>query len=190
MSTTQPVSDVEYIVRLNRHTNGHWPSRPEDATADAMIKVSIGIALARLEAMDADDMFGDDATKESKALHFAQLTAMQGWYQTVVALKALVAVDTVKANAVAYDIWSAADAGDSYGEWLWQWAVENDIPVHPDTLGNQTQEQAKANVEAMHERLGSQNDEECDGCSCHKAAPCSHCVEHLDENLKARCERG
>lgn len=49
---------------------------------------------------------------------------VQHAHDVVFLLAELAAVDLGRAERAAHRIWLAAEAGDSYGEWLWQWATE------------------------------------------------------------------
>lgn len=42
-------------------------------------------------------------------------------FDTVKSIRAVQALDPAAADALAADVWLAAWAGDSYGEWLWEW---------------------------------------------------------------------
>jgi hypothetical protein len=150
MTNTETKDD--YITQLHRFNKELYPDREEEVTANRMMRYGIGRALAMMEMKDAaaDVAFKADATDaEKRAYHFAA-EAMICHYDTVFLIKALQEVDAAKAEEVVKVLWGDAESGDSYGEILWEWAVENDIPVDPRTLGNKTVEQHKAEIAAFY----------------------------------------
>jgi hypothetical protein len=81
--------------------------------SDGLSTSAVGVDLA---GFDIGDM-------EARNRYFLNLHRMFHAHDTFIALSALREVDPAKADEVADQIVGAAVAGDSYGEWLWQWAV-------------------------------------------------------------------
>lgn len=63
-----------------------------------------------------------------KLLRYSKASSqMQHMFDMALLLKALVEHAPAQANEAAGELWSAADAGDSYGEWLWEWARDEGL---------------------------------------------------------------
>lgn len=59
--------------------------------------------------------------------YFQNVERVQHAHDLYLALDALRQIDPTKADEVADRIILAAVAGDSYGEWLWEWADEHGL---------------------------------------------------------------
>lgn len=99
-----------------------WPKTPP--TADDMIRYCAALGL--YQSAQAVDLVG--VTRGQGALGAARLrlNAEQviANFDRIRLLRALTAVDPEMADAEASNMWLAAQAGDSYGEMLWEWADE------------------------------------------------------------------
>ena len=101
-----------------------WPrSAP---SADELIRYSIcrGLWCYAASWRAIDDGAFDDRDSEAASRYSLLTHQMIHNHDTVVSLKAMQQVDPRLADDLAARLWTAADAGDSYGEWLWQWAEE------------------------------------------------------------------
>lgn len=112
-----------------------WPKN--DPTADEMIRYAAAWACwlggHAWGYIDAGAFDTDDPTKVSTFLRYSQASSrMIHMHDLVVLLKAIKEVDPAAADEAAAQVWLAADAGDSYGEWTWQWAKE--LGLDPDGL--------------------------------------------------------
>lgn len=63
-------------------------------------------------------------------------------------LSALREADPAKADEIADRLIVSAEAGDSYGEWLWQWATESGLDAQA------IDDEARANLTAQREARG------------------------------------
>jgi hypothetical protein len=144
--TAEEVSNSQWFEQLNQYEPTTWPTKERDVTAQRMLTYSIAHSYRQLEAMiaPAEAMSGDETKRR---LYLTQISSMQGWYHTAQALRTFMKVAPQEAERYAKDIWLAAEAGDSYGEFLWEWAIENDVPVPTDTLGGKTQSERKELLE-------------------------------------------
>ncbi len=132
-----------YLDELNKFCNDIYPDSEEEATAERMIRHSTARALWLMHSLD----LGNYDRERMMTLEWARtLGEMQKEYDWRFALVALNEIDPAKADEVARDSWLAAATGDSYGEWLWELAIESDIPVPPDTLDGKTQAEVKAEM--------------------------------------------
>lgn len=59
--------------------------------------------------------------------HMACIVTMIAAHDRYVLLRALHGLSVEVADQAAHDIWLAAEAGDSYGEWVWQWCEEEGL---------------------------------------------------------------
>lgn len=74
-------------------------------------------------------------------------------HDTYCSLKRLREISPISANATAAMMWLAAEAGDSYGEWAWQWAIEEGLD--PDVIADE----AKTQIRDLEERFDRRADE-------------------------------
>lgn len=132
-----------YLVELNKFANDIYPKTEEEATAERIIRFSTARALWLWHSLNVMETIVEGKVDEK---WLRTLEAMQGEYDKRVLLSALMKVAPAKADEVARDSWLAADADDSCGEWLWEWAIESDIPVSPESLDGKTQAEAKAEM--------------------------------------------
>lgn len=103
-------------------TRPEWPSTKP--TAADLIHYAVGwgnwlngLAWGHIDGGAFEPDAGEKLLRYSKAS-----SQMQHMFDMALLLKALVEHAPGQADAVAAELWSAADAGDSYGEWLWEWA--------------------------------------------------------------------
>jgi hypothetical protein len=112
-----------YIDEVAPHPVQEWgepaANVPKDAETLLRHAAARGCALASIGV----DMVGD-TTPEGMLRHILNCVRTQSSFDTVVLLRALRELDPSKADEVAQELILAAEAGDSYGEWLWQWCDE------------------------------------------------------------------
>jgi hypothetical protein len=101
-----------------------YPEREEDATADCMARNFAVLGHANHCRM----LDGADDTERHEAV--ALVVSSYGF---VYLLREFAAVDKDRADAAARDLWSAWDAGDSLGEWLWEW-LKSDYGIDPEAV--------------------------------------------------------
>lgn len=109
-----------------------WPTEPP--TAAELIRYSAGRGywlMGRTWGL-MDWEHAEGSTPLSMAQHMAWSVEMIHHHDTVLLLQLLAKHDQQAADDAAVRIWTAADAGDSYGEWLWQWAKE--AGLDPDAI--------------------------------------------------------
>ena len=143
-------TDKEYLTIIGQFIADNWPRTDREAIAENTVKAAAAIAVSYGEQLNRS--LEDYKTK---------ISAMQGWYQTSILLEELSKIDIKIADKMAYAIWLAADTGDSYGELLFELAILNDVPAHPDTLGEHSPEEHKAQILAFYEenpRYPAQNE--------------------------------
>jgi hypothetical protein len=103
-----------------------YPQREEDVTADSIARNFAVLGHAnhrrRFEAEDSNDR--KDAVSN-----------VVNMYGFVYLLREFAAVDKDRADAAVRDLWSAWDAGDSLGEWLWEW-LKNDYGIDPEAVSH------------------------------------------------------
>lgn len=98
-----------------------WPTRTP--TADEMIRYTLSAGLsASAVAVDVHRTFTDAAADLAYQILVSQRIICA--HDTYLLLTALAEVAPERADELAAQMWHAAEAGDSYGEWLYQWAVE------------------------------------------------------------------
>ena len=97
-----------------------YPEREEEATADRIAR-----NFAVLGHANHRRMYDADANERNDAV--ATVVNMYGF---VYLLREFAEVDKDRADAAARDLWSAWDAGDSLGEWLWEW-LSSDYGIDP-----------------------------------------------------------
>lgn len=99
-----------------------WPQTAEDATAGAILR-HLAITAQRVHL--TIEAAGPDAALPAGWM--AAATLVHGFRQTLAALRA---IDERRADEVARDWWLACEAGDSFGEWAWEWCALTDIDPH------------------------------------------------------------
>ena len=139
----------EWETQLAEFSGHVWPNTEEEVTYERMMQWLLALCSHYMESNDDELLLKPDKTRPEVLLVAARLAAMQGLFEAAHLLRALHEIDPAKAEEHARLIWYGAEAGDFYGELLWEWSIEHDVPVHPHSLkdrkGNvRTQEQAKA----------------------------------------------
>jgi hypothetical protein len=112
---------------------GDYPNTAEQAGASQMASAYTASALQRyadtweLIKYDRDD-------EDGRRLYVQNLVATLAEYGIVHLLRAFAAADPDAADAAARDLWEAHQAGDSHGEWLFEWGREYGVktPVQGD----------------------------------------------------------
>lgn len=113
-------------------TAAPWPFDVPPVTLDSTLRYVLahGVVEASM-SIDLLPPFGADrSTSEYAAAQQVYLTnfySFSGAFNLVLALKALAELSPAKAEEVAQHVMVAYAAGDSYGEWLWQWATEQGL---------------------------------------------------------------
>lgn len=122
-----------------------WPKSEPDAAE--IIRYAVGRGL-EVHAM-AWGILDEQGPAEGAFLrkdYMALTVQMIHLHDIVMLLKALQRLDAAEADRVAGAIWCAADAGDSYGEWLWEWGAE--CGLDPDAIDARGREQGRRMVTA------------------------------------------
>lgn len=97
---------------------GPWPTNSEDATAEAVGKAIAVRAYARMARIHAPDR---DLFKEDPDQYRAEINVLVNEYGVVWLLKVLTEFHRDVADDAARELWAEWEAGDSLGEWLWEW---------------------------------------------------------------------
>lgn len=101
-----------------------WPK--VEPTADELIRYAVGRAMwlggCASAYVDAGMFERDDETL--RHWHLNAVTQMIHLHDITLLLREMKVMDGPRADRAAAWLWTAASAGDSYGEWLWQWAGE------------------------------------------------------------------
>jgi hypothetical protein len=118
---TPPMPEHDALVR--------WPKTEAEATATQMIR-ALGndaqlLYLEKWRLLEAAPP--DERTPEQVRLHLMTVTAEVSTIGLMHALRVLREVDPGRADAFARDHWDMCDAGDSFGEWLWEWLVAEGV---------------------------------------------------------------
>lgn len=108
-----------------RIENAPWPGEHDEPwNAEGMLRWLSAEGTAR--AAVGPDLAGYSLDVpggvEAFLRHSLNIAWTQHYFDLHLALSALRDLDPTKADEVAHQIVLAAVAGDSYGEWLWQWA--------------------------------------------------------------------
>lgn len=103
-----------------------WPRTAAEATADAMIRFH---AAQGLYASTRSLRLVHDRTELGMTRWFLNFEQLAGAFDRVRALRVVKAAAAGVADDVARDWWLAADAGDSYGEMLYDWAKAAGLDV-------------------------------------------------------------
>lgn len=114
------MSDERTIEGLLR---GPWNNPGSERTADALAASFAVRGLYHFSRLMSFDLPVDFVAARAQ---------MMSCHDLVLCLRALEAVDEAAANRVAEQLISAAEAGDSYGEWLWQWV--DGLGLDPDAV--------------------------------------------------------
>lgn len=97
-----------------------WPET--EPTAAELLRYFAGAGLhAEAATWGLMEATRDDREARSRD-HRLLISLFQHAHDLHVALTALAELDPAKADEVAGRIWLAAEGGDSYGEWLYEWA--------------------------------------------------------------------
>lgn len=99
-----------------------WPTTAPDAQTLRRYWLSQAQwSLGVLAACEDAGMFKTDPPSALWDRWKVALGQMQHGHDVALALGVLLDVDEERANDLAARIWRAADAGDAYGEWIWEW---------------------------------------------------------------------
>lgn len=92
-----------------------WPTGSDGMTVDLMLRVI---------ACDTQRQWEDkwNAPPTASPLRLAQTLAVISGVGLMSCIRALRDVDPAKADAFVKDYWLMCDAGDAFGELLWEWA--------------------------------------------------------------------
>lgn len=104
-----------------------WPTA--EPKADEMIRYFVA------EGLRARDRLMQPSAPGLTDLDRALIARLQRAHDVVMLLRTLRELDAGEADAAARCIWSAAVAGDSYGELLWEWAVDAGLDPADYTTG-------------------------------------------------------
>lgn len=99
-----------------------WPETVEQATAETLAKNLAVYGLANQQRLL--DALG---TGDSDSVQLEAIPHIVNAYGLVKLLRALGECDRDRADEVARGLWADWDAGDSLGEWLWEWLTEYGI---------------------------------------------------------------
>ena len=101
-----------------------WPKQPPTAEEFIRYCAARGLWMSGRSwgLVDAGCFDSDDELLRMK--HLSAAVQMIHHHDTVLLLQTLRDLDPQVADEMADRLWRAADAGDSYGEWLWQWTSE------------------------------------------------------------------
>lgn len=122
-----------------------WPTAKPDAAAMIRYYSAEGVySSARSWALIEAGAFKMEAESDPVLVlrHSVATHRLIHAHDVVFALRTVQASDPTAADALAARLWSAADAGDSYGEWLWQWAEEAGIDVEHFNAAGATSDEA------------------------------------------------
>lgn len=137
-----------------------WPKHAP--TADELIRYAVGRAMwlggCASAYVDAGMFERDDETL--RHWHLNAVTQMIHLHDIALLLREMKVMDGPRADRAAEWIWTAAEAGDSYGEWLWQWASESGLA--PGVIHEAGQAAANHRIAAEAERPA---EPECNGSS-------------------------
>lgn len=98
-----------------------WPKSEPGAVGLMRYAAAEGMwLLGRSRGLSSIKPYDTDTAR----MHMTAIVMMQHWHDVHVALHALRDLDQAKADEVANFVWVAAEAGDSYGEWLWSWSTK------------------------------------------------------------------
>lgn len=100
-----------------------WPK--SEPTAGEMIRWALGEANFHLGVTWGLIRWKPGEPGFNTYMH--EVVRMQLHHDVAALLRALREVDPTKADEMARFVWGAADAGDSYGEWLYQWMTEEGL---------------------------------------------------------------
>jgi hypothetical protein len=125
-----PPADVDGDEAAQRISGpAGYPRTAAQATAEQMARYHTGSGLhLHHEWWSSSGRSGDEQEKRVREL---QLLALLADYGIVHLLRAFAAVDQQAADFAARQLWEAYEAGDSVGEWLYEWGREYGIPA-PD----------------------------------------------------------
>lgn len=100
------------------------PEGPWDAASVLRWLASDGVAAT---AISIDLLPAKGAEPREWERYMANVYRIMHAHDLFLALSALVELDPAKADETANRIVLAAVCGDSYGEWLWDWAVDHGL---------------------------------------------------------------
>ena len=125
-------------------TTGDWDDR---YTAEDVLRwlASDGVA-ATAVSVDLLPPFDDRGDEVALGTYMLNVYRVMHTYDLHLALATLAEVDRAKADEVATGIVMAALAGDSYGEWLWEWATGHGLDAQ--AISDQARERVKADKAA------------------------------------------
>jgi len=107
-----------------------WPTSEDEVTVDGMLRI-VGADTQRAWLRKQQLMDGDRDFMKSELYH-ALTTEIIGAVGLMSCLRFLRIADPAQAEAFARDYWSMCDAGDSFGELLWEFTEE--AGLDPDLI--------------------------------------------------------
>lgn len=97
-----------------------WPTNDMDVSINGMLRI-VGYEAQRVWLEKMDSLGGPSS---DPALHVLRIQMVLSSVGFMACLRALREVDEAKAAAFAREYWAMCDAGDSIGEFLWQFIEE------------------------------------------------------------------
>lgn len=102
-----------------------WPASPP--SAETLIAHMAGYGQFCLGLMDGHYQHADAADPLAISRYLGAIVRMQHAHDVILLLLRLADFDPLAADRAAAQVWGAADAGDCYGEWLWEWATRSGL---------------------------------------------------------------
>lgn len=105
-----------------------WPTKAEDVTVDLILRI-VGAETQRLWLSSMDALYQGIKDRSGAGymrspLYMAQTQALISSVGLMSCLRALRSTNAEAANEFARDYWSMCNAGDSFGELLWEFTEE------------------------------------------------------------------
>jgi hypothetical protein len=162
--------------------NDLFPQKDEDFSLESSIREHL--ARAQAYGQMQGDLFEawrkDEDNRELFRSYVDSISSMQSNFNIAYALITLRDAGQVElATDIARNMWWFAFTGDSYGEFLWEWCIRNDVPVNENSIPE------GSNIEAEKAKLLEWDRvEKLSGSALHNEA--AQAVATLDDSIQER----